>query len=480
MAGQDHQAEKKQPKNLEQEALAALQEHRQQSGHQPWNHNDNERLKVLDKKQKQKEKERQALLEGQKLLRQQTTAPARWFATVIEALPQVTLVSQPVEVEEKREPKPTPRPEIASQTLPEAEPQPLTIRVDPELARVAVGLNRASEFFVWSLCRHYFGVPGSTTRNELFEMVAATGVINTRRHLNRILKQGKGVFWRLDDYGHVYLVGYVKLSERLTRMAVKACPQLVATNIPGASDVHIPVGQSVGEFKAWMYAGWLAYRQDPTISRDTLTKLFNCTKMTLLNWEKILGPQLEIVTNYAQTALDPKTHDEVIDYLPGHHYCYVTRRGEIRIRWRQSNTYKTSGVREHAHKGQSRKARTAAAYSVWDQPVELGAPADGPSSMEKLAFDRSRRVPKQYFQTPEQLQRFLKRMAKKGKPGVSPETPRYIYLGEDRNQHGIFELSLDGHTNTQAEERLQPRAEYAWWTGWQARNEVARRLAAAS
>jgi hypothetical protein len=234
----------------------------------------------------------------------------------------------------------------------------------------------------------------------------------------------------------------------------------------------------VGEFKAYVYLGWLAYRQDPTISREVLTTLFNCTKVTLRNWEEILGSQLEIVTNYAQTALHPKTHDEIIAYLPGHHYCYVTQRGEIRLRWRQSNTYRTRGVREHAHKGQSRKARTAAAYIVWDQPVESDTHPDPPSSMAKLAFDRSRRVPKQYFDTPEQLQRFLKRLAKKGRRGVTPRTPRYIYRGQDRNRHGIFELSLDGLARTTANERPRPRAEYAWWQKWQAQMERARRAAA--
>jgi hypothetical protein len=466
VANQDRPTEK----NQTQEALEALRQHRQQSGYVPWNHDDNERLKAIDQQQKKRRQEARALQQGRErfnLRYKKTTSP---FTSIADIDLHVTHAPQSGQTEAESQPEPISQ-------APGGEEPPLTIRIDPELARVAVGLDKTSEFFVWALARHYFGVPGKTTRYDLLEVVAATGVITSRRHLNRILREGRGIFWRLDRHGNVYLVGYVKLTIRLTRTARKTCSKLVATNTPGAREVHIQTGASLGEFKAQVYLGWLAYRQDPTIARATLIKLFNCTHVTLRNWERTLGPQLEIVTNYAQTALQPQQHDEIIDYLPGHCYNYVTRRGAIRIRWRLSNTYRTSGVQEHAHKGQSRKARTVAAYTAWYQPVECDTP-DFNEFMEKLAFDRSHRVPKQYFETPEQLERFLKRMAKQGKRGATPQTPRYIYLGEDRNQHGIFELSLDGHRTTRADERLRPRAEYAWWKGWQAKLDLARRAAA--
>jgi hypothetical protein len=480
VADQDRPTEKKQAQHQAQEALDALRAHRQQSGYVPWNHDDNERLRALYNQQKKRQQDEHALQQGSECFQLRSRQPASSFTAIADVALHVTQAPPPIEA-----PTNIPDPETQAASLaPDATvktpktdvPHPLTIRVDPELARVAVGLDRASEFFVWALARHYFGMPGKTTRSDLLEKVAAIGIITSKRHLNRILKQGRGVFWRLDRHGNVYLVGYVKLAISLTRTARWERPSLVKTNTPGAIDVHIQVGQSLGEFKAQVYLGWLAYRQDPTISRQTLTTLFNCTTITLRNWEKTLGPQLEIVTNYAQTALHPKHHDDIIDYLPDHHYCYVTRRGHIRLRWRLSNTYRTSGVREHAHKGQSRKARTVAAYTAWYQPVECDTP-DFQLFMEKLAFDRSHRVPKQYFETPEQLERFLKRMAKQGRRGATPRTPRYIYLGEDRNQHGIFELSLDGHTNTTTNERLRPSAEYAWWKGWQAKVDLARRAA---
>jgi hypothetical protein len=472
---QPGQTDQEQAQNPEQEALAALHAHRQQSGYTPWDNGDNEHLRTLDKKQQRQTRERREILEGQAAYQQRAIRPAARFERVPDALSQVTFTPHSIESEENQSVGPVDRPEPAH----ENEPGVLTIRIDPELARVAVGLERTGEYWVWSLGRHFFGVPGCTTREQLFEKVQATGVIQSRRHLNRILKLGKDLFWGLDEHGHVYLRGYVKVADQLTHIAVDTCPQLVETNLPGARDVHIPVGSSLGDFKAQVYAGWLAYRQNPKIARQTLATLFNCTPETLRNWEGTLGGQIRVVTNYGQTSLNPKEHDDVIDYLPGHQYCYVTRQGEMRLRWRQPNTYQTCGIREHAHKGQSRKARTYAARTAWYQPVESGAPPH-PSSLKRLPFDRSHRVPKQYYESDELLRRHLKRLAKKGKPGITPATPRYVYLGEDRNQHGIWELSLDGWVYTKANERLSIKAEKMWWKGWQARLDIARRLAAAS
>ena len=353
----------------------------------------------------------------------------------------------------------------------------LEIKIDPELARLAVGLNKTGEYFVWCVGHHFFGDPGRTSRDQLFEKIQSTGVITSRRHLNRLIKQGEGLFWGLDPHGNVYLRGWVKVSDQLTQVARQTHPQLIQTNLPGARCVFIAIGDNLTHFKAQIYAGWLAYRQDPTIARDTLTTLFNCTRTTLRNWERTLGPQLKTAPNYAQTALDPKQNDQIAGYIPSHSYNYVTQQGHIRIRWRQPNTYHTAGIREHTHKGQARKARTAAVKTAWYQPVELGAPANLPYPMEKLAFDRSHRVPKQYFQSPEELQRLLKRLTKKGKPGATPQTPRYVYLGPDHYHHGIWELSLDGYITTKATERLAIKAEYTWWKNHQLYLGLARDIA---
>lgn len=350
---------------------------------------------------------------------------------------------------------------------------PLEIRVDPELGRLAVGLDKTGEYLVWALARHHFGKPGWVERHRLLENLQTAGIIHTKRHFNRLLAKGAGLFWGLSPDNRVWLRSYVRVSQRLTEIAAQTNPKLVATNIPGARDVYVRVGGDIGDFKAQIYAGWLAYRQDPKIARETLCNLFAVTRDTLRNWEARLGGSIEVVTNYAQTAIDPKADDRIVDYLPEHSYSYVTRRGQMRLRWRQPNRYKVKNIKEHPHKGQSRKARLAAAITAWHQPVETCAPHDL-IEFSKVPFDRSHRVPKRYFENAKALKKFLERLARHGRVGISPATPRYVYRGEDPNRHGIYELSLDGEVHTTAFERMPIKQEYGWWAGRRAWQKQAR------
>jgi hypothetical protein len=224
---------------------------------------------------------------------------------------------------------------------------PLEVRLDPELGRLALALNKTGEFRVWVVARHCFGQPGWVERDTLYGRLKTHGVIHTKRHFNRLLAKGEGLFWGLAPDGRVWLRGYVKVSQRLTQLAARTAPELVATNIPGTNDVYLRVSGDIGDFKARLYAGWLAYRQDPKIARCTLAALFGCSEDTLRNWEARLGGVVEVITNYAQSAADPKEDDTIIDYLPEHAYSYVTRYGQIRLRWQQPNRYRTHGIREH-------------------------------------------------------------------------------------------------------------------------------------
>lgn len=339
---------------------------------------------------------------------------------------------------------------------------PVEVRVDPEQGRLAMALKKTGEYLVWAIARHYHGQPGWVERQTLYESLQTARVGISRRHYNRLLKQGEGVFWGLASDGRVWLRSYIKVSRHLTRLAREIAPELVTTNIPGVRDVYLKVSGSVGDFKTQVYAGWLTYRQDPKIARDTLCTLFACTKDTLRNWEKRLGSTIEIITNWSQSAVNPLEDDTIVDYLPDHAYAYVTRRGQIRLRWRQPNRYKTRNIREHHCKGQSRKARFASAVAAWYQPVEICAH----KAPDKIPFDRSHRVSKRYFSTVDELRRLLKRLEKQDVPGITPATPRYVYRGQDHNDHGIYELSLDGEVCTTAWERMPLKAEYMWWKGY--------------
>ncbi len=48
--------------------------------------------------------------------------------------------------------------------------------------------------------------------------------------------------------------------------------------------------------------------------------LFDVVKDTLRNWEDRLGTDLEKITNYGQTSLDPLENEAIADYIPEHSY----------------------------------------------------------------------------------------------------------------------------------------------------------------
>jgi len=123
--------------------------------------------------------------------------------------------------------------------------------------------------------------------------------IGSQRNYNRLLKHGAGLFWNLAG-DRVYLRGTVKVAARLTALAKAEKPALVATNIPGVREVYLRVGGDLGDFKAQVYAGWLAYREGPKIARDTLCKLFAVSRDTLRNWEQRLGASLEVIPTTAR------------------------------------------------------------------------------------------------------------------------------------------------------------------------------------
>ena len=327
------QTGKKNPQNLEQEALAALQAHREKSGHTPWNHDDNQQLEQLNQQQKQA-REWQAQRAADEKYFHRISAATKPYTAIGEAIPPIAAQIEVVEA-------------------PASEPGPLQVWIDPELGRLAVGLKKAGEYRVWSIFKHSYGQPGWTTRDQLFSSLKEAGIVKNRRSFNRILKSGKGLFWRLAG-DRVYLTGYVKLSKALTQLALKDNLDLVATNIPGVRGVKITIAGDLGDFKAQVYAGWLTHREDPKIARDTLCVLFAVVKDTLRNWEERLGADLEKVSNYGQTSLHPLEDDRITDYIPEHSYSYVTRRGEIRIRWQQPNTYRTKNIpQKHTKRAQN-------------------------------------------------------------------------------------------------------------------------------
>jgi hypothetical protein len=205
--------------------------------------------------------------------------------------------------------------------------------------------------------------------------------------------------------------------------------------------VYVPIGGSHEQWEAHLYAAWHAYRENPTISRDELSRLFGRDVTTIRRWEKKrLSSVLRVRANFAQCPSWEAFHNIIPHHVIG--YAAAVRfRGNIRRvvrhRWQLPNTY-FSSLSQHYRRGQASKVRRAVNYS-------LELPAD---------FKRGG-LPRLYHDTPERL----RRQARK-----NPELPpRYVWRGENRHGHGIFEPNQNGFPMTHAKERLKPLDEMEYF-----------------
>lgn len=303
-----------------------------------------------------------------------------------------------------------------------------TVRVDPELARMTVGLGRSAECRIWAVARHLDRTDsgsGKLSKRVLKTALSDYGIRYTRQHLNQILRAGEGVFWN-SDRKHIYIRSRQHVARCLTDQALAESPDLLL-NKPGVNEVFISPAGSLENWNAIIYAGWLAHRENPTISRAVLCKLFNRTPDTLRRWEE----QSKHVTtrkNYAQCAtveawnkVSPHTTMTYIARVPDGH--------EARFLWQLPNTYKVKGIKVHRHRGQSKKVRQAVNHQL-AQPAKLWR---GGSPVSKLYFDGAKK-----------LRSYLK----------EHEGVCYLWRGENRHQHGIFEATDNGIAETTAKERV--------------------------
>jgi len=305
-----------------------------------------------------------------------------------------------------------------------------TLRVDPELARVAVGLHCASPFRLWvvgrSITRQGNG-SGKIAKTELKAVLEGLGVRYTRQHLNAILRAGEGLFWNTDRL-FLYLRSSQFVAQQLTQKAIDENPDLLS-NKAGVTEVLLSPTGTLEQWQATIYAGWIAHRDNPTISRDQLEKLFNRSADTLRRWEEVrLQKIVSTRTNYAQCD-KVQTWDKI---RPAYARTYVARTKDglkTRLIWQLPNTYKVKGIKTHAHRGQSLKVRKAVNKQL-QQPANKWR---GGLPVAKLYFDSTKR-----------LQSHLKKHA-----GAV-----YLWRGKNRHKHGIYEATATGWSETTATERV--------------------------
>lgn len=309
--------------------------------------------------------------------------------------------------------------------------------IDPELARLAIGLNCASLFRLWTMARQLSRQEngcGWVTKTALQELLSRQHITYSTRHIRRLLASGEGIFWNVHE-DRIYLRSWSHVGKTLTRQALDAGNLEVESNLPGARQLYVPVMGSLEQWEALLYAAWMVHREDPIVSREQLEWLFGRDQTTLRRWEtKRLKKIITKRFNYAQSP----SRETLADYVPDHATRYVARSAEglvLRIRWQVSNSYTVSGLRQHAHKGQASKVRNAC-REVADMPAD-----EGRGGWHRL-----------YFETAEGMKRYSRKHNYR-----TGETYAYVWRGENRTGQGIFELNLDGFPMTRANDNVSKR-----------------------
>jgi hypothetical protein len=318
------------------------------------------------------------------------------------------------------------------------------IRIDPELARLAVVLHVAPPFRLWAIGRELTrsgNGSGLIDRDSLYKEMLRREVIHTRRHFNRLLAGGEGVFWNVDEE-RIFLRSWKHVACALVAEAKRLKVGDLESNRPGVRQVTIDPAGTLEEFEANIYAGWQFYRTATFIARATLSVLFNRDKITIRRWEKQwLKGRIKIRYNFIQCA-DPI---EICDFLPGHdEHPRPDARGypakvwyknkfhiEKRMRWQISSTYMIAGVGIHQPRGQSNKIRRHVNALV-------GIPAFERWGGLRLRVVDAKKLKQIRHKQPEKL-------------------PVLVWRGEDWLECGIFEISVTGYAVTNPKERVLPR-----------------------
>lgn len=327
----------------------------------------------------------------------------------------------------------------------------LKLRVEPEIGRLTVALHMAAVYRMWivgrDLTRRATG-SGKITKHDLLTEFDELGIVYTRRHFNRLLKQGAGLFWTVYQES-IYLHSLPRVAKAVLGEAEN---RYIATdtNLPGVRDVYLDVSGSLEAWEARLYAGWIAYRgytHDITISREAISRLFGRTQETVRHWESTrLQGVIQKQFNFAQC---PDT-ERYFDYIPDHAQAYVTRivhkgavKDVVRLFWQLPNTYHAL-IEIHSHKGQAAKVRQA-------------VKSESPASEKRGGNYRL------YF-TPEQLKRRFRSL--KFRMGLAGDVnkPVYVFVGQHRYTHRrIFEITNSGFLFTSASERVQAVQERAFF-----------------
>jgi len=232
---------------------------------------------------------------------------------------------------------------------------------DTELTRLSIGLKQSSEIRIWLLIEQHARETNLNhlSRLQLETLLERYGIKYSQQNLDKWLRRGHSLYWRLDEKGSlIWLIGYKRLSEILTNRALRfGLIDLIITNNPGQrKSMYIDMrSDTVEQFEANCYAGWHASKTNNQIARFTLTRLFNRSTKTLIKWEKLAGITIiHGITHYSAEHADAVPLNTKGEGLRGDVLEYEVN-GKTRWSAEYSNIYQTLPMKQHAVRGQSRK-----------------------------------------------------------------------------------------------------------------------------
>lgn len=240
------------------------------------------------------------------------------------------------------------------------------LRIDVELARIAVGLRQSAQLRLWIILQEYARESGYNhlTRSQLATLLEQYHIRYSWQNLHRWLRQGQGVWWNLHN-DTVWMIGYERVAKSLADTAMMLPKpkrgywrrNLIETNTPGMRRaMYIQVSSAnLNQFEAQVYAAWHASKDGMPISRFVLNRLWARDTKTLIRWQRLAG--IIVINTFVHYTED---HSNYVPHAPGGGYrggVIEYKVGKSR-RWsaEYSNTYRTTtAIRQHPYRGKSRR-----------------------------------------------------------------------------------------------------------------------------
>jgi hypothetical protein len=308
------------------------------------------------------------------------------------------------------------------------------LRCDPELARIAVAIHKANQLRVWVVMREMTRQTShmALKRDKIREALRQHGVTFTDRSFNRWIVAGDKTFWNIDVGANViYPASPVLVAQRLLKLCADAkLYDLYTTNHPGQrKDMFIDVsGTNTRAFEQHVYETWMASRNNPSISRWTLSRLWDRHPVSLRLLED--GSQLEILANFAFCDIENSEYvpfDAEGERRRDVHKVKID--GRYGWQWQISNTYFAPRIRQNDKRGVSRRVL----YTLKRKHPELQATSASDADGETVgSLNRSHKM-------------FYSSRAKALSNAKSyGEMVRYVLLGREDGNKAIYEVSPDG------------------------------------